>query len=96
MVFALHLKHEYGHTRQMKELGIINYVGLVAFPSIVNNLASRNNEYLYDLYYCMPWERTADYLGNVSGREFKYQRSKSLYNDPKWIEYCLEHFGGKK
>ena len=88
------LKHEYGHTVQMKNLGIAEYSAKVAGPSIVYNLMSRGNEYLSDLYYCMPWERVADYFGNPGNRSFSYSWSRSLYNNPKWIEKCLKLFGG--
>ena len=92
--FEKTLKHEYGHTVQMKNLGILEYSAKVAGPSIAYNLISRDDEYLSELYYCMPWERTADYLGNPGNRSFTYSWSKALYYNPKWIAKCLKYFGG--
>ena len=92
--FEQTLRHEYGHTVQLSNMGIVRYTSSVAVPSIMNNLASRSNDTLGDLYYCMPWERTADYLGDVAGRYAYNPSSALIYNDPQWVSFCLHYFGG--
>ena len=84
------LRHEYGHTVQMKQLGIISYTRRVAVPSVAYNIMSRNNAVLNSLYYCMPWERAADYYGGVSSRKI----TCPLYTDSYWIGFCLNYSGG--
>ena len=60
------LNHEYGHTLQCKELGLEKYLLSVFIPSMIYNLASRNNKTLNDNYYNMPWEYDADLRGGVT------------------------------
>ena len=88
------LRHEYGHTVQLSNMGLLSFTAKVAIPSMAYNIASRNNDALGAIYYCMPWERTADYLGGVRGRYSDMPTSASLYNEPQWMSYCFEHFGG--
>lgn len=88
------LRHEYGHTVQFSNLGAVSYFARVAIPSIVNNLISRNNDNLHDMYYCMPWERPADYYGKVGARGFDNPLNRELYNNPNWISFCIEYSGG--
>ena len=54
------VRHEYGHTRQLKILGLENYFKYIGIPSALN-LGSGN-------YYDKPWEVTADILGGVKSR----------------------------
>ena len=54
------VKHEWGHTIQMRYTGVLNYIPIIAIPSI-------NNQSGAD-YYRQPCEVTADYFGGVSNR----------------------------
>ena len=52
------VKHEYGHTVQLKRLGLAVYLKAVARPSMKSKETGRE-------YYSLPWEVTADMLGGV-------------------------------
>jgi hypothetical protein len=58
-------RNEYGHTIQLKKIGIINYSFFIAIPSIFSGELDDKE------YYSMPWERSADYFDNVN-RPFEY------------------------
>mgnify|MGYP003547367073 FL=1 len=51
------VRHEYGHTLQLKELGVINYTLCIGIPSFF--------EWGSGEYYGKPWEITADAYGKV-------------------------------
>jgi hypothetical protein len=68
------LKHEYGHTVQMNNMGLANYALDVALPSITINLLSRHGKLPYD-YYSYPWEAEANQLG---GSTLSQSRKPSL------------------
>ena len=59
------LNHEYGHNMQQMFLGPLKYLLGIAVPSVLFNFASRKNTTLDNLYYSMPWERTAELFGDV-------------------------------
>lgn len=59
------LKHEYGHTVQMKNNGPWRYFWDVAIPSVTINLLDRMDRLPYD-YYSYPWEAEANRLGGSS------------------------------
>lgn len=54
------LHHEYGHSIQEAFLGL-RYLTRVALPSFITYFTNVNS---YE-YYSMPWERTADFFGDV-------------------------------
>ena len=54
------VRHEYGHTQQLKELGALRYLIYIGIPSALN-LGSGN-------YYDKLWEVTADVYGGVQTR----------------------------
>ena len=56
------LKHEYGHTVQLKNMGIGSYIADVAIPSATINILSRLDKLPYD-YYTYPFEAEANKLG---------------------------------
>ena len=58
------LKHEYGHTVQMKNMGVGKYIVDVVIPSVTINLLDRKGKLPYD-YYSYPWEAEANALGGV-------------------------------
>ena len=57
------IRHEYGHTKQLKYLGVMKYILCIGLPSI--------REWGSDLeYYRRPWEFTADMYGDVVSRTY--------------------------
>ena len=71
------VKHEYGHVMQLKEIGLSDYVEYVAIPSITCFVLTEINIIPKDIYYSLPWERMADYLGGVSERQY-YEKSEEI------------------
>jgi RHS repeat-associated protein len=63
------IQHEYGHTKQLDELGILKYSIYVAVPSVTCNLLTRAGKLPYG-YYNSPWEYQADVYGGVNGRNY--------------------------
>ena len=63
------LKHEYGHTLQLKEKGVPKYLSEVAIPSVTINVLQRLEKLPYD-YYSYPWEAEANDLGKASLSEW--------------------------
>ena len=61
------VRHEYGHTRQLKDMGLYLYIVDVAIPSVMGNLLDRSEKLPYD-YYGSYWESGADELGGVIRR----------------------------
>jgi len=64
------IKHEYGHSRQSRMLGIF-YLIAVGIPSIFNNLMARVSDYYYNNYYLLYPEKWANKLGNVTSENDK-------------------------
>ena len=54
------VRHEYGHTVQMKKVGVLAFIFAYAIPSILNKA---------DNYYDEPCEITADLYGHVQKRQ---------------------------
>ncbi|MBR4017899.1 MAG: RHS repeat-associated core domain-containing protein [Oscillospiraceae bacterium] len=54
------IRHEYGHTKQLEQLGIVNYALCIGLPSW--------QQWGTDEYYSKPWEITADVYGGVQSR----------------------------
>jgi hypothetical protein len=59
------LKHEYGHSVQMKNMGPRKYIVDVMIPSVTINILDKQNKLPYD-YYSYPWEAEANELGNAT------------------------------
>ena len=59
------LKHEYGHTVQLKNKGVVDYTMDVAIPSVTIKILRRNDKLPYS-YYGAPWEAEADMFGGVN------------------------------
>ena len=55
------VRHEYGHTKQLEELGLVKYTVCILLPSW--------QEWGTGEYYSKPWEITADIYGQVQSRE---------------------------
>ena len=41
------------------------YTKYIAIPSFLGSILADNNEWVYDHYYDLPWERSADYFADV-------------------------------
>ncbi len=54
------VRHEYGHFKQLQELGLINYALCIGLPSW--------KQWGTGEYYSKPWEITADIYGGVQSR----------------------------
>jgi len=54
------LRHEYGHTKQLEQLGIVNFALCIGLPSW--------QQWGTGEYYSKPWEITADIYGGVQSR----------------------------
>ena len=54
------LRHEYGHTKQLEQLGVVNYALCIGLPSW--------QQWGTGEYYSKPWEITADIYGGVQSR----------------------------
>ena len=52
------IKHEYGHTKQLDQMGLIKYLLYIGLPSW--------QEWGSESYYRKPWEITADIFGEVN------------------------------
>ena len=60
------VKHEYGHILQLNQVGFATYTSMVAVPSLIGYGLTEANILPDELYYNLPWERSADYLGNAN------------------------------
>jgi len=52
------IQHEYGHTQQLHQLGLLRYLLGIGWPSARSQLSG-------PAYFQQPWEVTADYFGGV-------------------------------
>ena len=59
------VRHEYGHTVQLKELGVLNYTLGIMIPSWL--------EWGGGDYYSRPFELTADLYGRVQSRTYSHE-----------------------
>ena len=62
------LKHEYGHTRQLENMGWGSYIVDVAIPSLTIALLRKMEKLPYD-YYTYPWEAEANSLVKIEIKE---------------------------
>jgi len=70
------LRHEYGHTRQYENMGILPYTAFVVIPSVTCFALNNTGKLEYD-YYSLPWEYGADLYGGV--RRNYAPKSDQLY-----------------
>ena len=82
------LRHEYGHTKQLQELGFVKYTIDIGIPSMLD-LGDGD-------YYSKPWEITADIYGGVQSRlhsqsdikaGFEYLEKSKFYGPFIWWPY---------
>ena len=71
------LRHEYGHTRQLQELGVWDYYKYVVKPSVYRYNKTVEKVYTWDSYYSTPWEYQADQYGGVNGTYMPWARESS-------------------
>ena len=60
------IRHEHGHTKQLEQLGLIDYALFIGLPSW--------QEWSTDSYYDRPWEVTADTYGKVQSRTHSQEK----------------------
>lgn len=60
------LRHEYGHTKQLQKLGIIDYSTYVVMPSVICYWLTEAKLLSWDYYFSYPWEYEADQYGEAS------------------------------
>ena len=77
--FSNTLNHEYGHIVQMRSIGLADYTFLVAIPSLIGAGLTYVSETVDNNYFNLPWERSADYYGNVNRRYSKYADPLASY-----------------
>ena len=87
------LNHEYGHVVQMKEIGMIDYFTMVAIPSLIGAAFAKNNETLNKYYYNLPWERSADYFGDVERNYLPFSGviAKTFWKSVKTVSYITPY-----
>ena len=82
------VRHEYGHTKQMEQLGVVKYAINIGLPSWLDLGTGE--------YYSKPWEITADILGEVQSRHhsqddidmgFAYLENSKKTGTRVWIFY---------
>lgn len=84
------IKHEYGHLRQSRMLGVF-YLLVVGLPSVIGNIVDRfsKDDYRirYNRYYNRYPENWADKLGKVD--RFSKIKLEVVMSDKKryWVEY---------
>ena len=68
------VRHEYGHTKQLKYLGVMKYILCIGFPSFREWGSDQE-------YYRRPWEITVDMYGEVVSRTYsdKYKERGMRY-----------------
>jgi RHS repeat-associated protein len=73
------IKHEYGHSIQEDKIGAFSYSVGIAIPSVAYYNIDAEYNLPNNLYFSMPWERTADeYGGATRGKNFYYPGSLEL------------------
>lgn len=92
------INHEFGHSLQEKELGSLVYTLGIAIPSVSYNIKDQRENLPDKLYYSMPWERSADWLGGVN-RGYDYytfgstELSFRYYNYLKRVKEYFDSLG---
>lgn len=61
--------HEYGHTKQLEQMGLLRYLIEIGIPSLTGSILSNNDQVFVNgkwiSYYSLPWEYDADKKGKV-------------------------------
>ena len=79
------VKHEYGHTRQLFQMGIPSYLVNVAYPSVIGWALDYCGVLECD-YYSLPWEYQADIYGDVNRENGTYSYHSSV--NKYYARYC--------
>ena len=62
------LRHEFGHTQQLEEIGLLGYTVFVVAPSVTCFWLTEFEVLPTDQYYSYPWEYIANIYGNADGK----------------------------
>ena len=62
------VRHEYGHSEHASRIGFVKYMRGAAIPSFISFWLGVD----YENYYSLPWEYTADALGQVNRDKGEY------------------------
>lgn len=74
------LNHEYGHIVQLRQVGLKSYITKVAVPSLIFATIAHFDKNIVEYYYDLPWERSADYFGDVERKySFGSNEISSIY-----------------
>ena len=73
------LNHEYGHTMQLKELGVIDYSTYVVLPSVICYWGTELGVLPGENYYSYPWEYQADQYGGVTRTYKDWAKDNAAY-----------------
>jgi len=67
------VRHEWGHFVQLSIVGVPKFLAFFAVPSMLSKSPN---------YYSLPWERSADLFGGVSGANWgsPYTPNSDLYS----------------
>ena len=75
-----HVKHEYGHKKQLDEYGLIAYTICVAIPSYNAFEEKKRLKQSDKYYYSLPQEYIADIYGEVQRAEYESWADKEARN----------------
>lgn len=60
------IRHEYGHSVQLKKVGLVLYTTIIVLPSVFCFQLYKKEIISYEEYYNLPWERNASELGGAN------------------------------
>ena len=72
------LRHEFGHTVQLENVGLWNYAIYFAIPSVKSYWINSNMS--DSQYYSQLWEYTADYFGGVNRQNYLPNAHRDAFN----------------
>jgi hypothetical protein len=75
------VRHEYGHSVHLSQIGFVNYTTKVFIPSLCGFWGVVQ----YEDYYSQPWEYIADVLGGVERTGYQYSQNVENISFIYWI-----------
>ena len=75
------VRHEYGHSVHLSQIGFVNYTTKVFIPSLCGFWSGVQ----YQDYYSQPWEYIADFLGGVERTGYQYSENTESIAFIYWI-----------
>lgn len=90
------LQHEYGHTQQLDQLGIVVYTNTVVTPSVISYHLSECIPFLDDNYFNLPWEYKADDMGGTAHTTQRWAKKLSdlYWSASKIVSGVYKYFTG--